>query len=269
MSTALMFLSSALVLVGGDAATTMNSMNQHGPAGASPTKSCVLIDTDGDEWDFTALGGMKNIRGPPQSSLYGDWIYFWDFCATVAPPPPPVCTAVGETVAYRLEDYPGTGALCQQLGPATPQNLAVRKLGGVPWGVEVTFIFNTYTLTMDIMNDEAAGTETLPDRPASGGATVQMNWAICLSCLVPSPPPCPPTPPGPPPPSALLAQRTIVCADPAGPGNPTECSFTAPETGSFSFLFAAAAAFDIVKVRYPSCKEFRWISHHIHCIKRA
>ena len=53
-------------------------------------------------------------------------------------------------------------------------------------------------------------------------------------------------------PSANAVRATqdmaIVCADPEGPGNPTECQFTAPATGRYSFVWAAAASFDVVKL---------------------
>eukprot|EP01052_Picozoa_sp_SAG31_P002827 SAG31_NODE_102_length_25175_cov_10.778553_19_plen_91_part_00 len=76
------------------------------------------------------------------------------------------------------------------------------------------------------MNDEEAGTETLPDPPPTGFAAVSMNWNICLSCLgvLPPAPPPPYPPPPPPPPFRPLITRTIVCADPAWVGNPQVCN---------------------------------------------
>ena len=52
------------------------------------------------------------------------------------------------------------------------------------------------------------------------------------------------------PPSAFRATQdmAIVCADPEGPGNPSECRFTAPATGRYSFVWATTASFDVVKL---------------------
>ena len=50
---------------------------------------CVCFDEDAEEWDLTSLMGPPVVVGPPQSSLYGDWQYHFDFCSTVPSPPPP------------------------------------------------------------------------------------------------------------------------------------------------------------------------------------
>lgn len=146
--------------------------------------ACLCTDADGDVWDLTDLGGPQTVVGPPQSSLYGDWNYHWDICATVTPPSPPLCTAVTTTVAYRLEDYPGTGALCQQLGPASPSLLTVTKIGGdAENGVQLVFSHNTYTMTLNVACDESLrNQDPVFTPPTSGAAAIEIGWASFYAC---------------------------------------------------------------------------------------
>lgn len=146
--------------------------------------ACLCTDADGDVWDLTDLGGPQTVVGPPQSSLYGDWNYHWDICATVTPPPPPLCTAVTTTVAYRLEDYPGTGALCQQLGPASPSLLTVTKIDGdADNGVQLVFSHNTYTMTLNVACDESLrNQDPVFTPPTSGAAAIEIGWASFYAC---------------------------------------------------------------------------------------
>lgn len=145
---------------------------------------CVCIDTDGDEWDMTALKGDHIVAGPG-SSIW-TFEYHFNFCENAAPPPPNC--AFASSHAYRFEDYTGPSPICLNLGQDSASNpeLEVTKINGAAAnGVIIKFAqptpnLGSFQVTLQC-DGQARGVATQPEAPVYAVEATTV-WQTFYSC---------------------------------------------------------------------------------------
>ena len=173
------------------------SLAARASAQTGAASGCELVDglclcSDGEaEWDVTALHDFGDI-GPvigPCSGIFcdGNWNYHFSLCGNVQIIPGIGCSTNANAAAFRIDEWtacpPSTNCECEIIGQdVSTTSLDVSAIDGDESGVLIEYAFLTRSMTLSIICDSSAATDSMPEEVTEASTAVTMEWRTPHLC---------------------------------------------------------------------------------------